>query len=136
MLTATTMTQWVVRLTGLTQVVLGLLFWTGRALTLLPFHMLVGVTFVLALWVLAAIAAWTGLRPVLVLLAVSWGLVIPLFGMTHARLLPGSAHWIVQALHLLIGLGAMVIAARLARYVRQHCRSSVQGQPTAVALPD
>jgi hypothetical protein len=114
---------WVIRITGPTQVVLGVLFWTGRALGLLPIHMLIGLVFVLALWALAALAAVAGLRWTYVLAAVAWGLVVPVFGMLQMRLLPGPGHWIVEVTHLLIGVAAMVVAARLARFVREHPRA-------------
>jgi hypothetical protein len=117
---AASIAQWIVRLTGATQVILGLLFWSGRAFALLRFHMLIGMTFVIALWTLAALAARAGVRRRWVLLAVTWGLVIPVFGMLHPRLLPGPAHWVARALHLLIGVAAMLIAARLAGYIRKR----------------
>ena len=122
MMTLTNIAQWIVRLTGPTQVVLGLLFWTGRALTLLPLHMLMGMLFVLAYLVLAGLAAWAALRPALVVLTVAWGLVIPAFGIIQSRLLPGPAHWVVKLAHLLIGIVAMIVAARLARFVRSNPR--------------
>lgn len=53
----------VVRLTGITQVVLGIVLWTGIAYRLLPVQMLVGAAFVLAGWVLAGLAARSGLTP-------------------------------------------------------------------------
>ncbi len=120
MMTATTLAQWAIRVTGMTQVALGLLFWTDRALTLVPLHMSIGATFVLALWVLVGLAARAGLRPGLVVLAAGWGLGILLLGITQARLLPGSAHWIVEVLHLLVGIAGMILAASLARYVGEH----------------
>jgi hypothetical protein len=122
MMTLTNIARWIVRLTGPTQVVLGLLFWTGRALTLLPLHMLMGMLFVLAYLVLAGLAAWAALRPALVVLTVAWGLVIPAFGIIQSRLLPGPAHWVVKLAHLLIGIVAMIVAARLARFVRSNPR--------------
>ncbi len=124
MLTSTTAALWIVRITGPIQVLLGLLFWTGHALPLLPLHLGIGMAFVLALWVLAGLAAWAGLRPALVALVAAWGLIIPAFGMAQTRLLLGPAHWVVQAAHLLIGLLAMVMAARLARFIRSRGRSS------------
>jgi hypothetical protein len=117
---ATSIAQWVVRLTGVTQVTLGLLFWSGRAYTLLPLHMLIGMVFVIGLWVLAGLAGRSGLRMRWVPLAVSWGIVVPAFGIVHPRLLPGPDHWIVRVIHLLIGVAAMVIAAKLAGYVRRR----------------
>jgi hypothetical protein len=122
MMTLTNIALWTVRLTGPTQIVLGLLFWTGRAPTLLPLHMLIGMVFVLALLVLAGVAARAGLRRTLVLLTVALGLVIPPFGITQSRLLPGPAHWVVKLAHLMIGIAAMIVATRLARFVSAHPR--------------
>jgi SAM-dependent methyltransferase len=124
MLTVTGIAEWGVRVTGVTQVVLGVLFWTNRALTLVTLHMQIGATFVVALWVLAGVAARAGLRPALVLLTAGWGLVIPLFGMIQGRLLPGPLHWVVEVGHLLIGIVAMVAAARLARFIRSAVRET------------
>lgn len=135
MMTAATIAQWIVRLTGMTQVALGLLFWTDRALALLPLHMAVGAIFVLALLILVGLAGWAGLRPALVALAAAYGLVIPVFGMTQSRLLPGSGHWIVELLHLLIGIGGMILALRLARHVREHPRAPRQSRGLSSARP-
>jgi uncharacterized membrane protein YczE len=132
--TATSIAQWVVRLTGVTQLVLGILFWSDRALTLLPLHMLVGMLFVTALWVLAGLAARAGLRTRWVLSAVSWGLVVPTFGMLHPHLLPGPDHWTIRVVHLLIGLVAMVVATKLAAYVhrrRHQAQSTADGALSA-----
>jgi hypothetical protein len=117
---ALTIAQWIVRLTGPTQVVLGLLFWTNHARALLPLHMAVGVAFVLGVWTHAAVAWRAGLRAAPTLLVVAWGAVVALFGMTHARLLPGPRHWIVQLLHLLVGVVAMLVAMRVAAFVRRR----------------
>jgi hypothetical protein len=114
---ATTTAQWVVRLTGATQVALGLLFWNGRALTLVPVHMMVGLGFVLGLWVLAGLAARAGVRPGLVLVAALWGIAVLALGITQGRLLPGPAHWVVAVLHLLVGFAAMALAALLAAQI-------------------
>ena len=95
MRTATSVTLWIVRLAGVTQIVLGL-------------------------WALAALAARAGSRPALVALAVVWGLVLPIYGVMHARLLPGSAHWVVQVVHLLLGIGALRLAEGLAAHVRRR----------------
>ena len=134
MMTATTITQWIVRITGMTQVALGLLFWTDRALSLVPLHMAIGLTFVLGLWTLAGLAARAGLRPILVILAVGWGFVVPAFGMMQTRLLPGPWHWTVEVTHLLIGFVAMAVAARLAGFIRKHPRAHSAGR-TMDAVP-
>jgi hypothetical protein len=117
MSTATRTALWVVRLTGITQVVLGIVFWTGRALPLIPLHMAIGLTFVLALWVLAGLALRAGGNRPLALFAGAWGALVLLFGMTQIRLLLGPMHWIVQVAHLLLGIAAMALAGLLARTI-------------------
>ena len=114
---ATSIAQWLVRLTGITQIALGVLLWSGRGFQLLPLHMAVGMLFVIGLWVLAGLAKSAGLGMRWVAGAVIWGIVIPAFGMAQTQLLPGPAHWVVRVVHLLIGIAAMVIAALLARYI-------------------
>src|SRR5262249_46221284 len=102
MQTVTTIVHMLLRIAGLIAIVLGLLFWTGNALSLLPIHMLAGIIVVLALWTLAVLAFRAGVNPGLVALAIVWGLIVPILGLTQTQLLPGSAHWIIQLLHLLI----------------------------------
>ncbi len=118
MRTVTTIVQVLVRVCGLALVTLGLLFWTGNARGLIPLHMLLGLVLVLALWTLAGLAARAGAPIGLVALAVVWGLIVPALGLTQAQLLPGSAHWVIQVLHLLVGLGAIAQAEGLARRIK------------------
>lgn len=129
---ATTMAQMLVRLLGLIQLALGGLFWTGNALVLTPVHMLVGLALVLALWVLAGLAARAGVHLGLVALAIGWGIVVPVLGFTQGQLLPGPGHWVIQVLHLLVGLGAMGLAEALA--VRIKRRASTLEQARAASL--
>jgi hypothetical protein len=99
--------RWVVRIAGVVQIVLGLLFWSGNAVTLVPVHILVGLLLVLGLWTLAFFAARAGVQPGFVVVVVLWGLLLPVFGLTQDRLLPGEAHWVIRLLHLLVGLAAI-----------------------------
>jgi hypothetical protein len=118
MKTATTILQMLVRLAGLILIVLGVLFWTDHALTLGPVHMLVGFVLVFSLWALAVLAARAGVHPGLVALAIVWGFIVPVLGLTQERLLPGDAHWVIQVLHLLVGLGAIGQAEGLAARIK------------------
>ena len=102
-----------VGVTGAIQLILGVVFWTGHAKVLLPLHMSVGLVFVLALWTLAVLSALAGAPIGPAVAAVVGGLLIPVFGMTQMRMLPGSAHWVVQVVHLLMGMAGMGLAARL-----------------------
>ena len=119
MRTATTIIQMLVRGLGLIMIVLGLLFWTGNALNLIGLHMLLGMIVVLLLWALAIMAARSGLSLGLVALGLAWGLIVVSLGMTQNRLLPGDAHWVIKVLHLLVGIGALGIAERLAGSIKR-----------------
>ena len=127
MKTATAIAQTVVRAPGLILIVLGVLFWTGHALTLIAVHMLLGILLVLSLWTLAVIGARAGAKPGLFVLTILWGFVVPALGMAQGRLLPGGAHWVIQVLHLLVGLSSMALAERLARGMQG---SAVPARPT------
>jgi hypothetical protein len=119
MRTATTVIQMLIRLLGLIMIVLGVLFWTGNALNFIGLHMLLGLTLVLLLWALAIMAARGGVSLGLVALAITWGLIVVALGMTQNRLLPGDAHWVIKVLHLLVGIGAIGIAERLAASIKR-----------------
>jgi uncharacterized membrane protein len=111
--------QTVARLAALVLIVLGALLWAGASGGLLAAHVLVGLLLVLALWTLAVLAALAQTRTGTAALAVAWGLVVILLGITQQGLLPGDAHWVVRVLHLLVGLAAVALAELLAAGVRR-----------------
>lgn len=115
MKTAATAIRILISLTGITLLVLGVLFWTGRALGLLPLHMRLGALLVLLLWVDAGLAVRARVAPRLIVAAVVWSLVMPVFGVLQMRLLPGSMHWLIQVAHLLVGVIAIGLGHALAR---------------------
>ena len=124
--------RWAVRLTGPLQVALGVALWTGHGWSLLPVHMLNGMVFDLALLMLVVVAASRGLRPIAVLGGTALVIAIPLFGIVHASILPGSLHWLVRSAHLLLGIGAMVVANRLAHFVETNPRPAGQAILTTI----
>lgn len=117
MLNAATLALILLRVTGLMQIVLGALFWTGNALPLISVHMRIGVVLVITLWVLALLAARAGVNLALAALALGWGAAVLILGLTQARLLPGDLHWLIQVLHLLAGLAAIGMGERLASHI-------------------
>ena len=136
MKTAATIAHTLVRIAGPILIVLGLLFWTGNALTLIGLHMLLGLILVLALWTLALLAWRAGVNRGLVLVAIVWGLVVPILGITQNQLLPGSAHWVIRVVHLLVGLAAIGLAEALARRIKQAETPALQKDsrlPTSVS---
>jgi hypothetical protein len=120
MRTAATVAQWIIRLCGLALVTLGVLFWTGNALPLIPLHMLIGIVLVLTLWTLAALAASAGAPPAQVAVAAVWGLVVPALGLTQDQILTGDPqHHLIRLLHLVVGLVAIGMAEGLGRAIRR-----------------
>jgi hypothetical protein len=63
----------------------------------------------------------------LVVVALVWGLIVPMLGLTQTQILPGSAHWLIQVLHLLVGLGAISLAETLGRQIQARQRIAVEG---------
>ena len=114
-----TVAHLLVRISGVLLLILGLLIWTEGASGLVPIHMLLGLVLVLSMWVLAAVSTRAGIPIGLAAGVAVTGLVVLVLGMTQASLLPGSSHWVIQVLHLLIGMAAVasgeVIGGRLRR---------------------
>lgn len=116
-----------VRASGLVLLVLGVIFWTGNLDSLHLLHILLGLLLVLGLWTLAAIAIRARASVGIAVLALAWGVVLPVLGLTQVNLLTGGSHWVIQVVHLLVGLGAIGLAERLGM--------SIKAGPSAVARP-
>jgi len=107
-------TRAIVSLLGILLIVLGGLFWSGRALSLLPLHMLLGGIFVLCMWLLSGLAFYARRGQVLAVVVFVWGLIVPFVGEEQLRFPPGALHLAMQVLHLLVGLAAIGLAHALA----------------------
>jgi hypothetical protein len=106
--------QMAIRAVGVVQLVLGLAFWTGNLPGLVDLHQLLGILLVLGLWTQAALAARTGVPAGMVAGAVVLGLLVAIVGLTQRELLAGSAHVVIEVVHLLLGLGLLGLAESLA----------------------
>ena len=104
-----------ISLLGLALVVLGILFWTGHALSLLQLHMTLGGLFVISMWILVVVGLLAPGTRAFAILVFVWSLIVPAVGVTQVSLMPGADHWVIQTVHLLIGLIAMGLAHALAR---------------------
>lgn len=102
---------------GIALVLLGIVFWTGHALSLLSLHMLLGALFVVCMWVLAVVGFLVPGSRGFALGVLVWSLIVPALGVMQLSLLPGAGHWLVQALHLLVGIIAMGLGHSLARRI-------------------
>jgi hypothetical protein len=116
---AVTVVHMTIRISGLLLILLGIAIWTGRADEVIPVHELLGFVLVLSLWTLSYFAARAGVAMRWVVLAVAWGLVAPILGLTQQNLVTGDWHWTIQILHLLIGLGAIGLGENLAVRMRR-----------------
>jgi uncharacterized membrane protein YczE len=115
----------VTRLCGITAVVLGLLFWAGYARGWVGLHMAVGSGMVLSLFLLAVVAVRSRARPGLLVLAIGWAFLVPIFGVMQTRLLPGPLYWVIQLLHLAISGAAIGLASALG----SHIARTAAGRP-------
>jgi hypothetical protein len=114
------------RLSGVLLILLGLAIWTGRADSIIPVHEFIGLILVLSLWTLAFLAARAGVQRGIVVAAFAWGLIAPILGLTQANLLTNDWHWVIQILHLLVGLAAIGTGEGLAQRMRRLGASQVK----------
>jgi hypothetical protein len=118
MTTAVVVLQWIVRLCFAGLLILGIAFWTGNAYNLVLLHMTLGIALVVGLWITAIIGFAARVPVGQSVVAIVWGFVVVGLGMSQTKLLSGSAHWIIQVLHLLVGMAAIGMNEGLARAIR------------------
>ena len=116
---------------GALLLVLGIVIWIGHSEQLIAVHIAIGIALVLTLWSICAIAARSGVPAGPVAFAAAWGLLVVVLGLAQEELLPGSWHWVIQVLHLVISMGAIWWGRRLVRLIGQAHRS--MGSPRPVA---
>ena len=122
-----TIASWVVRLGGLVMIVLGLLFWSGNALTLKNEHELLGVLVVLALWTLAFVALRRGVSVGLVVGGLLLGVVVIAFGMSQTLLMNGATRAVVETIkvvHLALGLALISLGEMFTARIRRLDRGA------------
>jgi hypothetical protein len=105
----------IVRLTGVIQLILGMLTWMTEADYLIPYHMTIGSILAIALLFLSYLGFRAGVSKGLVGLVLVWALFLPVWGMIQQALLPepDPNHWVIQVIHLLCGIGAIGLAEML-----------------------
>lgn len=120
----------VLRISALLALILGILSWIGVLPdSFIAIHMLLGIIVVLSLWVLGGVIATTRGGIGLAIGAFVLGLITLALGLTQKQILPNpnSAHWVIQVVHLLIGLSAIGMGEAISgRYRRQHQVAKLQ----------
>ncbi len=121
-----TVFQMILRLSFLIQIVLGILFWIGIATQLIPLHMLVGLIFVLSLWVIGlSQGVVKGGSFGLALASFVVGLAIAIVGLFQQNWLVGSQHWIIEVIYLLLGLIGIGLGEMIAARTKRRMKSVV-----------
>jgi len=123
--------QIVLGIAGLGALLLGLLFWIA-AIDLISIHMLFGLIVTLIILVMRIIAVSTrGIR-IWGIAGIVYAFIVPIFGLTQSSILIGNLHWLIQTLHLLVGLGALaltgIMAARYGALKRPVVKPSTESQ--------
>jgi len=117
----------VLRLAVLLALILGILFWTGNFQNLTLIHMLLGFIVVISLWVIGLAQGFTkGGSFGLAVATFVVGLLLTIVGLYQDNWLIGSAHWVIQVIHLLLGLSAIGLGEMIAARTRR--RLQVQQQ--------
>ena len=98
------------RVFGTLALILGLLFWSGYGLNLIPVHMLLGLLLVLSLWIVGVGQAFSKNGSWMFAIgALALGALVIVFGLRQSALLVGPFHWVIQVIHLLLGVVAVGI---------------------------
>jgi hypothetical protein len=113
-----TVFDWIIRLAGTVALVLGLLIWTLQ-LDVVSIHMLFGLLVALSLLVISILSAFTRELRVAGILGIVYAFILPLLGINQETLLVGSLHWLIEVLHLLVGIGALAFAGVLSMRYRR-----------------
>jgi len=87
---------------------LGLLFWIAN-IDFISIHILFGLAVAIALLALSIVMVFTRGTRVLGVIGIVYALILPVFGLRQATLLVGNIHWLIQAVHLLVGIGALAL---------------------------
>jgi hypothetical protein len=110
----------VVRIGGSLALLLGLLRVFSIGPDLLQLHMTLGILVVLALWILATIYARTANANLGMAIGASViGLLLLIVGVTQQGLLLNSFHWVIQVIHVLLGLTVIGMGEMLASAIRR-----------------
>ena len=124
--------QIVVGIAGLCALALGLSIWIANT-NLMSIHMLFGILVTLGLLVMSILAVSTRRLQVLGVVGIVYAIIVLIFGVAQFNILVGNLHWLIQTLHMLIGIGAMALTGFLgARYMvlkRGVAKPATESQP-------
>ena len=116
----------VLRIAVLVALVMGIIFWTGNLENLQLVHMLIGFIVVLSLWVIGLAQGFIkGGSFGLAVATFIVGLLLAIVGLYQQNWLPGSTHWVIQVIHLLLGLSAIGLGEMIYARTRKRLKTTV-----------
>jgi hypothetical protein len=116
----TTICSFVVRIGGSLALLLGLLHYFNIGPDLVQLHITLGILVVLALWILATIYARTASANLGMAIGSSViGLLLLIVGVTQRGLLLNGYHWVIQLIHVLLGVAAIGMGETLSGAIRR-----------------
>jgi hypothetical protein len=114
----------IVRVGVLILLVSGIVFWTGHADSFQIAHIIIGILVVLSLWTLGIAQGLQGGSFGLALATFVVGFLLALVGLFQKQWLVDN-HWIIQVIHLLLGLSAIGLAEMIGgRYRRMTAKKA------------
>ena len=111
----------VLRVTVLFNLITGIIFWTGNTGFPQIVHILLGILAVLALWSLGILQGLRGGSFGLALGTFVVGFLLALVGLFQKNWLPepSANHWIIQVIHLVLGLAAIGLGEMVNGHLRR-----------------
>jgi hypothetical protein len=125
--------QIIVGIAGLCALVLGLFIWIANS-DLTDIHMLFGLLVTLGLLVMSIIALTASRQRIWGLVGIVYAVILLIFGEAQSNILVGNLHWLIQALHTLIGIGAIVLTGALGARYRTLKRGEAKPEASSQAL--
>jgi uncharacterized membrane protein YhaH (DUF805 family) len=125
--------QILVGIAGLCALVLGLFIWIANS-DLTDIHMLFGLLVTLGLLVMSIIALTARRLRIWGLVGIVYAIILLIFGESQSNVLAGNLHWLIQALHTLVGIGAIVLTGFLGARYRTLKRGEAKPEASSQAL--
>ncbi|MGH7910532.1 MAG: hypothetical protein ACREQM_06325 [Candidatus Dormibacteraceae bacterium] len=111
--------QMVIRVLWIVQIVIGIVFFSGHLLGLVSLHEALGTLIAICLLILSIVGLMRGRAGVVGVLGIIEAFLLPIVGIGQLSMLPGNDHIVIEVVHLLIGIAAIVLAEMIgARYRR------------------
>jgi hypothetical protein len=126
--------QWLSRLVGAVELTLGLVIWFV-GVSSVTLHIGLGIAMTLILVIISGIALSTRGTRQLGVIGIVYACILPALGMAQYTLLIGNLHWLIQVIHLLIGIGSIAVIHWIGGRYLSLQRAITQAVPEQAAVP-